>query len=159
MSQIEPISPTQNLFPATDVQTRFWYLEQMNSGSASNTVAVQWELRGHIEEAALRHSFDAIIERHEILRTSFVEIDGVVHQRVNDQSDFNLSIIDVRGLPEGERARRIEEIAKSSAREPFDLTVPNLMRVTCVQADTGRAVLLLAVHHAVFDGALDPRPW
>ena len=69
-------------FPATASQQRFWYLHQLNPDSVASNIAVHWELHGDCPAKTIERAFKAIIARHEILRTAFVERDGQLFQQV-----------------------------------------------------------------------------
>lgn len=139
-------------FPCTPAQARFWFVDQLQPGSASSNIAVQWELRGSFTHAAVEAAFQAVIDRHEILRTRFVERDGMPVQEVLDAVPVRLGVIDVRSLPEAEREARIAQIVRDLCTRPFDLRTPCALRMALVRFAPDRARLLLAAHHAVFDG-------
>ena len=82
-------------FPCSVAQERFWLLDRLDPGNASYNVAVRWRLEGKVSTDLLERAWLAIIERHEILRTVFLEVDGSPLQRVLPQSAFRLAEIDL----------------------------------------------------------------
>ena len=139
-------------FPLTPMQARFWFLARLSPDSVSSNVAVHWELRGRVRAESVRAAFERVVARHEILRTRFVESDGTARQQVLARAPFQLGTVDVRNLPEADRAARIAEIARGVAQEPFDLGAPSLLRAMLVRVSPERALLLIGAHHIVFDG-------
>ena len=140
------------LFPATSSQTRFYFLEQANAEFNGNNLAIQWELVGTFGNESVERALQAVIERHEILRTRLLERDGEIFQQVVDHVPFRLGIIELRNLPQTEQQARIKSIARELSADRFDLTKPCPLRVTLLRFAPDRATLLIAVHHAVFDG-------
>ena len=95
-------------FPLSANQMRFWFLDRINPGDASLNVAVRWELRGRLSTASLENAFHTVIDRHEILRTRFVETEDGPVQQVMDRAAFRLDVVDLRTLPAADHAARIE---------------------------------------------------
>jgi len=139
-------------FPATPGQQQFWFLDQLSPGDASLNIAIRWELRGALHSENLERAFRYVIDRHEILRTRLVEQDGVPVQQVLDRVNFRLGIVDIRTMPASEHATRMDDIAQQDAILPFDLAKAGLLRATLVRFSASRSMLLITVHHAVFDG-------
>ncbi|HEX7241304.1 MAG TPA: amino acid adenylation domain-containing protein, partial [Longimicrobiaceae bacterium] len=98
----------------------------------------------------LRASLDALVERHETLRTTFVEHDGAPVQVVHPPAPVALTELDLRHLPHGEREaeRRAEEVAL----RPFDLARGPLLRAALFRPGEEDHVLCLTLHHIVGDG-------
>jgi hypothetical protein len=101
---------------------------------------------GKLDIKALTDSFNAIIDRHEVLRTSFVVVDGQPRQANAYQVTFSIPIIDVRDEAE------VNRLALEETQQPFDLTRTPLLRVTLLQLGAEEHVLLLTLHHIIADG-------
>ncbi|WP_312796315.1 condensation domain-containing protein [Tianweitania sp.] len=147
-----PLPSVVDRFPCTQSQQRFWLLEQMAPGNTSANVALCWELRGSFQAETIEKAFRQVIDRHEILRTRFVEEDSVPLQEVVDHCDFKLSVVDLRTVPADQLEKRVASISKEEARISFDLSRACLLRATLLQLAAGRAYLLITVHHLCFDG-------
>jgi thioesterase domain-containing protein len=139
-------------FPASPAQARFWFLERVRPGRPDNAITLRWRVTGDLPTDALEAAFQAVIHRHEALRTCLVEDDGTPVQEVRDAVDFKLGLVDIRALPIDDHEARIARIAADMAVEPFDLGRPPLLRATHVRTGPGRATLLVTAHHCVFDG-------
>ncbi|MCC5962978.1 MAG: hypothetical protein JJU09_07610 [Rhodobacteraceae bacterium] len=86
-------------FPATSAQRRFWFQEQAKPGDPELNIAVRWEIRGAFKAADIETAFQQIAERHEILRTRFVEDAQDLWQEVVHQVRFRLGVVDLRPMP------------------------------------------------------------
>jgi thioesterase domain-containing protein/aryl carrier-like protein len=139
-------------FPCSTMQRQMWFLDQLTPGDPAQNVAMRWELTGRFQTASIERAFQAVIDRHEILRTRFVERDGDPVQEVVARFDIRPSHVDLRTTPAAERPLRIEEIAAVEAARSFDLSAPGLIRVVIVRAAGDHVTLLVVVHHIIFDG-------
>ena len=139
-------------FPVTTTQQRCWFLDSIEPGNTALNIAVRWEIRGKVAGASLQKAFQHVTDRHEILRTRFIERDGEPMQQVLDRVSFRMGELDLRTTPAADRLARIDEIAKAEGARPFDLSQPGLLRATLVRWEAERASLLITAHQSVFDG-------
>jgi amino acid adenylation domain-containing protein len=146
----QPAEPTD--FPCSVAQERFWLLDRLDPGNASFNVAVRWRLEGRISTDLLEQAWHTIIERHEILRTIFRDVDGVPIQRVMRHSPFKLAEIDLSNLPQDRQQSEGERIGIIEARAPFDLGAGPLIRATLLRFSPTVAILLVTTHQIVSDG-------
>ena len=110
-------------------------------------------LKGDLDKLALRLSLEEIVRRHEILRTSFVQVDGKPKQRFHETGNFELVERDLRETANGVATEeRINREQKEEATSPFLLSQPNLFRAKLLRVAEQEHILLLTFHHIVFDG-------
>ena len=140
------------LFPCSASQQRCWFIQALNPDSAVLNIALLWEIKGVFHTSTIERAFQTIIDRHEILRTRFVEKDGEPMQEVAEHHSFRLSIIDLTIIPEAERHDQAIVLGGLEARKPFDLTKMPLLRVTLLRLSASHASLLVTVHQIAFDG-------
>ncbi|XMB50532.1 non-ribosomal peptide synthetase [Pseudomonas fluorescens] len=148
---IHALSRQEDL-PQSLAQNRLWITWQLDPNSSAYTIPGALHLRGELDEDALRHSFQQLIQRHEALRTRFYERDGQAFQRVEASADFELPVIDLSDLPHAEREARAQQVREDQARSPFDLEKGPLLRVTLVRLDDEEHQLLVTMHHIIADG-------
>ena len=148
---IHALSRQEDL-PQSLAQNRLWITWQLDPNSSAYTIPGALHLRGELDEDALRHSFQQLIQRHEALRTRFYERDGQAFQRVAASAGFELPIIDLSDLPHVEREARAQQVREEQARSPFDLEKGPLLRVTLVRLDDEEHQLLVTLHHIIADG-------
>lgn len=140
------------VFPTTPVQNLFWYQNQTDPNPGAGNIDMRWDIRGKVRNDSIDGAIQTVAARHEILRTRFVEQDGLPRQEVLQRPDIDMASVDLQGIPAHLHENRIDEIACELATEPFDLTTPSLIRFTLVRTAPERASLLIVAHHTVFDG-------
>ena len=150
-SAIIPVSRDKDL-PLSFAQQRLWFLHQLSPESHSYNMLEALRLDGSPNIAALSQSLNELVRRHEILRTSFPTVDGKPIQLIAPPTALNLPIHDLQGLSADEQTDRIREMAKSIASQPFDLAVGPLIEFTLLQLSEQEYVLLLKMHHIIYDG-------
>ena len=150
-SGITPQSRLPNL-PLSLAQQRFWFLEQVEQGEGVFCIPVLLRLQGNLDIAALERSFQTLIRRHEILRTSFPDKEGTPTQVIAPGGDYTLPLIEVKGQTEHERLDALFQLVDESVLQPFDLRHGPLMKTTLFRVQESEHVLLVAFHHIVSDG-------
>ena len=151
--ETQPIAEDEvYVFPTSFAQRRLWFLDQFEPGSPYYNIPSAVRLRGKLNVRALERSVDAIVERHESLRTTFAMVDGEPVQVISPRSNVKLAVADLRDIPEDLREKEALELANREARRPFNLATGPLFRVTLLILDEEDTVLLLTMHHIVSDG-------
>ena len=138
--------------PLSSAQHRLWFLDQLEPGNHAYNLAHALEIRGALDVEALRQSFDAMVERHEILRTRFVDIDGTPYQRIDLPTRADWQLIDLSRLPTDRREAETSELLETESRKPFDLASGPLFRIRLLQISNDKFILLVTLHHIVSDG-------
>jgi amino acid adenylation domain-containing protein len=140
------------LAPLSFAQQRMWFLDQLEPGNTAYLIPGALTLEGDLDVAALGRALSQIVRRHEVLRTVFRVRDGTPYQEVRPAPDLTLAIEDLRALPERERQTEARRRALAGSREPMHLAEGPLLRVNLLREGERRHVLVVVVHHAVFDG-------
>jgi non-ribosomal peptide synthetase component F/thioesterase domain-containing protein len=144
--------PERTEFPCSIAQERFWLLDRLDPGNASYNVAVRWRLEGRVATDLLERSWLKIIERHEILRTTFHEVDGAPIQRVAPKAQFRLNEVDLSTLSPEQRQPEGDRIGVLEARAPFDVASGPLIRVTLLRFSPTTSIILVTSHQIACDG-------
>ncbi len=131
-------------------QQRLWLLDRLDPGSATYTIAGTLAFEGPLEVTALSRSLDAIVERHEILRTTFGG-DGP-NQVIHAPAPVPLPRTDLSALDTTTVDLEAEHLARTIAYSPFDLQQGPLLRAHLLDLCGERYHLILALHHIVADG-------
>jgi hypothetical protein len=113
-----------------------WFLDRIAPGNTAYVLPAAWRISGALDTAVLRHSLDALIERHESLRTIFATVDGHPVQRILPELRLALPLADLRPLPADEREPELRRRIQAEARRPFDLVTGPLMRAVLFQLDS-----------------------
>ncbi|RKH21643.1 amino acid adenylation domain-containing protein [Corallococcus sp. CA047B] len=131
--------------PLSFAQERLWFLHQFHDDRAAYNMPMALRLEGTLDVAALEHGLQALVDRHESLRTSFPG-DGVPAQRIAPRLPVSFRTVEARSKEEA------DAVLKQEAETPFDLAEGLLFRALLVREDERHHVLLLNLHHIVSDG-------
>ena len=149
---IEPVPrDTQNL-PLSWAQTRLWFFEQFEGGTAIYNIPAAVQITGVLNINALEQSLKEIVRRHEVLRTSYHTVNGQPVQVISDDATVTLPVVDLQQLPFVEQSTVVRRLATLEAQQPFDLSNSPLLRVTVLRLHPQQSVLLLCMHHIISDG-------
>jgi len=131
----------------THGQRALWFLERVAPGNGAYHIVAAARVRGDVDGEALRRAFEALVARHEALRTVYPEIEGEPRARVLEESGLDFAEEDGSGWSEG---RALAWLAAEGYRA-FDLARGPLVRVRLLRRDGGGRDLLFAVHHIAAD--------
>ncbi|WP_139488457.1 non-ribosomal peptide synthetase [Brevibacillus dissolubilis] len=138
--------------PLSFAQQRLWFFDRLMPDSALYNIPSAMRIKGDLNVQAWEQSCQAIINRHESLRTTFTDLDGQAVQVLHPEIDWKLTFIDVRGMEATEKEAEVQRLAMEDATKPFDLTHGPLMRASLIQVEEQEYVFLLNMHHIVADG-------
>jgi alpha-ketoglutarate-dependent taurine dioxygenase len=144
---LEPVSRNRKL-PLSFAQRRLWFLAQLQPDSAFYNVATAFRIAGPLNTAALEAAIDALVMRHESLRTVFGVVDDEPVQIITEKQANVFSFIDLSNGSEAEA----RDLLKREAQQPFDLSRGPLFKATLVRLGPNDHVLLINLHHIVSDG-------
>ncbi|MBI1890864.1 MAG: non-ribosomal peptide synthase/polyketide synthase [Burkholderiales bacterium] len=133
-------------------QQRLWIVNQIDADSAQYNMPAAIDLHGPLNVVALERAIDAFIHRHEILRSLYVEQNGVPYQVIPEEVDFSLKNIDLSDLDATEQAAALAANTRQEALTPFDLARDLMLRATLVRLSSSRHTLLITLHHIASDG-------
>ncbi|MEH2305427.1 amino acid adenylation domain-containing protein [Nostoc sp.] len=138
--------------PLSSAQQRLWFLNQLDSNSALYNIAIGLRLVGTLNVVALEQSLKELIDRHEVLRTNFVTVDGKPTQIIQTQTNWTVAVVDLQHSPLTEQKTAAQKLLEQKAIEPFDLAHDALIRGTLVMLSSKEQWLLVCMHHVVCDG-------
>ncbi|PSM49202.1 non-ribosomal peptide synthetase [Chroococcidiopsis sp. CCALA 051] len=151
IESLDNISEEVFVFPASFAQQRLWFLDRLFPGTSFYNVPTTVRLSGVLDLKALEESFNEIVRRHEILRTNFGVQEGQPVQLITSHSKVFLKISDLQQLPASEREAAAQQAIAREIQQPFNLDRGSLLRVTLLQLDESEYVLVINLHHIVFD--------
>jgi amino acid adenylation domain-containing protein/non-ribosomal peptide synthase protein (TIGR01720 family) len=137
--------------PLTFAQQRLWFLNQLEPNSTIYNIPIAIRVTGRLNLAALEQSFNEIVLRHEVLRTTFALIDNQPVQVIHSAPTSIISVVDLRNLPVIKRETEVKQLIIEAAQCPFDLGVGPLLRTTLLWLDEEEYILLVVMHHIVTD--------
>jgi amino acid adenylation domain-containing protein len=140
-------------FPASPGQRWMWLLAEMDSGEPTYNIPWALWLDGALDIGALQQAWDAVLMRHEALRTTFRNDSGVPVQVVDDKpAAWPLVASSVEHLAAGEREPAALAMIRDLGRVPFDLATGPLVRTALIRLSPESHVLAVVIHHIVADG-------
>ena len=150
----ETIPPRQNNdnLPLSYAQQRLWFLQQLEPDNPFYNIPSALRLRGNLDVSILESCFNRIIQRHQILRTKFISIDGKATQIIAPELNLSLPVIDLSHLPAQEKQIEARRLINLEAQTPFNLETPPLLRTSLLRLDEAEYILLFTMHHIVSDG-------
>ncbi|MBI1295984.1 amino acid adenylation domain-containing protein [bacterium] len=138
--------------PLSFAQERIWFLEALHAGNAVYNEQSAFRLSGLLDVDALRHSMEWIVERHQVLRTVFTQINGRPMQVVLPKIDIALSVVDLRWLAADKQEAAVNRITTEEAQQPFNLETGPLYRTTLIHLAEDEYILVQTRHHIATDG-------
>ena len=133
-------------------QQRLWFLDQLVPNNPAYNVVMAFHTSGNVNLDIVEKSINKIIERHEVLRTNFKNIDGCGFQVVNEDVKLNLLIEDLKNIDANNKEEVFKVKAKKESEYIFNLSDEPLIRMTAFMMDEQKYIFLLNVHHIIIDG-------
>ena len=147
---IVPVPRDRDL-PLSFAQERLWFIDRLMPGLPAYHIPGAVRMRGELDREALERALNTIIDRHEVLRTTFEDKNGRPLQVIHPEMPLEIASVDLRELPEEERLGRALEIAREAVAVPFDLTRGPLLRTGLVELGEDDRLFYIVIHHIVYD--------
>ncbi len=144
--ELRPYSGDRSWSPLGLDQERLWILEQLHPGSVTYNISAGLRFAGTLDVAALTASLNAVIRRHELLRSSIEVRDEKPVLLIGDEPSGDVEFVDLTATPE-----RLEEAVRGFVRRPFDLAGGGLLRVAVFRTAEDEYHVIESMHHAVTD--------
>lgn len=138
--------------PLSHAQQQLWFLAQLEPGNPFYHGDLILELDGPLDRAALQVALQQLIERHEPLRTRFVQSDGHLCQGIQAAQPIECPFWVLQEQTPKHQAEAIRSRLDNLFELPFDLEQGPPLRLGLLQLDARRHLLILILHHIVFDG-------
>ena len=132
-------------------QSRLWLVEQINPVAGNYNIAQAYRILGPLDAEALRAALDAVLSRHEVLRTRLVKRDGMPQQIVAAHRPFKLPLLDLRTVDD-ETQRALDAFVDGLAFGAFDLAADDMLRAGLARTRDQEHVLVVTLHHIAADG-------
>ncbi|MCA2683033.1 MAG: amino acid adenylation domain-containing protein [Microcystis sp. M038S2] len=146
-SVISPVARSEDL-PLSFAQQRMWFIYQMDQQNSAYNEALTIRLTGRLNIDILEQTINAIIQRHESLRTTFPMVEGNPIQKIAPSLKIKLLVINLKDISQDQIDKQIiEELQK-----PFDLTQAPLLRCTLFDLGYENYILVNVFHHIIIDG-------
>ncbi|WP_420126752.1 amino acid adenylation domain-containing protein [Longimicrobium sp.] len=143
--------PRDGDVPLSFAQQRFWFVERIGGSSNAYILPQTLRLRGALDVDALRRALDALVDRHESLRTAFPLRGGGPVQHVLPALRIPLPLDDLSALPGPEREREARRFMRAEMETLFDLERGPVLRARLLRMAADDHVFLLSMHHIAGD--------
>lgn len=147
---ISPANRSQ-ILPLSLGQQRLWQLEQLQVHNTVHNLRAAFRLQGELDVAVLEQSLQAIVQRHEILRTEFPARGTQASQFILPELPLTLPLISLEHLSPAEQEQAVIAYAQAENQAPFSLEYAPLLRVKLLRLSATEHVLLRTTHHMVYD--------
>ena len=142
--------PSKQDIPLSWAQERLWFLHHLEGESGAYTIPFAVRLEGNLNVKALSGAIEAIVRRHEVLRTRFEIKDDKPVQVIDPNIAITLPVVDLQNV--ADPWKQVEQLAIQEAYKPFALARDPMLRVKMWQVAQQEYVLLLVIHHIAADG-------
>ncbi|MCG7755933.1 MAG: amino acid adenylation domain-containing protein, partial [Nitrosomonas sp.] len=145
-------SEAEEVIPLSFAQERLWFLSQLSPDGFSYNEAGAIELVGKLNIDAIEGGLREIVQRHEVLRTTFMaHANGQVQQIIASESHATIKRISLEALSSQQQSDHITQYISREVKKPFSLSAGPLIRFTLFQLDAERHILLVGLHHIIAD--------
>ncbi|EFP95682.1 non-ribosomal peptide synthetase [Vibrio caribbeanicus] len=155
-SNLEPIRniPHESYYPCTPLQLGIWAASEINKNAYAYNVPMVFKLEGKIDEKAVSLAYFTVIERHESLRTQFINTKEGLKQSVLDPDSLPLvnSFRSYDSIGQSDDMELLNKVIESESKYCFDLGSDSLSRLSYIRCDNSISYLVFNFHHIIFDG-------
>jgi amino acid adenylation domain-containing protein len=146
-------------YQLSPLQERLWFMERLNPGQPIYNEAEAVRVQGELNVEALERALNAVIARHEVLRTTIEAVDGVAMARVRESHVLRLKMIDLANGDAAERVAELERLLISEPRVPYHLEEEPAIRATLIRLGEQEHVFILMMHHLICDWSSEGVLW
>jgi amino acid adenylation domain-containing protein len=146
------VAPRHQELPLSYAQQRLWFADQLEQGSTAYNMPFLWRFEGELHALALQQAINHMVQRHEILRTTFPVLNGRPTQKIAAEMELALEEIDLQNLPPANREDEVRRIANMETTRQFDLVTGPLWSMKWLRLGATTHVLVGNLHHIVSDG-------
>jgi len=138
-------------YPVSNTQLRFWMQYQMGLKIVANSISL-FNLKEEIDSTIFESAIRLCIEKHEILRTAFIEVDKTPKQKILPATAIHFSLSSQDVTRSENWKKEVIQLAKTAYATPFDLAVAPLIKGLLLKVKEKKQVFILTLHHSIVDG-------
>ncbi|APR84357.1 Malonyl CoA-acyl carrier protein transacylase [Minicystis rosea] len=148
----------EDVLPLSPLQQGILYHTMLSARRDTYVVSIDWSIAGALDVPAFTAAWQAVVDRHSILRTALAweGLDGPV-QVVRRTAHLPIEHLDLRGLAPADQETRIDRFLADDRRRGFDITRAPLLRLTLLRLRDDAYRLVWSMHHLILDGWSLPR--
>ncbi len=142
----------QDCYDLSFGQQRLWFMSELEPDSPVYHITWSVKLTGQLDLDALQKTLNAIVTRHEALRTIFTLIDSKPVQIITENDQVQIPLIDLTDIPSDIQEDEVQNRLQEESRRPFNLSSDLMIRATLFKLQEQEFVLLFVLHHIATDG-------
>jgi amino acid adenylation domain-containing protein len=146
-----PVIERSGSLPVSYSQQRLWVLDRLNPRDVTYNMTSALRIRGALNFVVLEKVFATLVQRHESLRTRFVEVDGEPFQVIDPFSGWHLALVDCTTSPNESHDQRVQAAVNEFALSPYNLSTGPLFRAQVLKLSEDHHVLIAGMHHIISD--------
>jgi amino acid adenylation domain-containing protein/non-ribosomal peptide synthase protein (TIGR01720 family) len=149
--EYKPISqiPPNDNYKLSHAQSRLWFIEEMKPGLTVYNMEASWQIDGELDTRLVCKAFQLLVDRHEILRTTFDLFDGEIRQEVHPQKTMDFEEMDLTNMSNSNDFA--DTLQQKILDKAFDFKKGPLIRALLLKTDHQSFRLILVIHHIIFD--------
>ncbi|SHE59542.1 non-ribosomal peptide synthase domain TIGR01720/amino acid adenylation domain-containing protein [Seinonella peptonophila] len=154
MNRSIPVRSQREEAPLSYTQQRLWFLDRfMSENREVYNVPAAFQIEGiRLEASLMQRCVDRLIQRHEILRTTFIERDGIGQQIIHQTWQVPIDEVDLQALSDEEKQHAMMQYMQEQIDTPFALEREASIRFSLIRLNEQSSVLFFVGHHMVIDG-------
>lgn len=133
-------------------QQRLWFLDHFESGNSSYNIPVALRLEGRLNRDALQRSFDEIVKRHAVLRSTYKKSAAGGVQCVNAPAPVPIRVFEIKQGSDASSGAEVARLFRDEVTKPFSLSDDLMLRVSLAKLADDHHILYLTLHHIASDG-------
>ncbi|WP_158750021.1 non-ribosomal peptide synthetase [Acidobacterium sp. S8] len=137
--------------PLSFAQERFWFLQNFDPGTTAYNITASYLILEPIDRIVLELALRVLVERHEILKTRFIEQDGAPIQDIQHDLRPQLEFHDFIDLADHEKENACNDFIQTTSKWQFDLEKAPLLRVALIRCSENEHLVVLTMHHIICD--------
>jgi len=138
--------------PLSYSQQRLWFLDRLKPNDPSYNIPTVLRLKGSLKIEFIEKALNLIIDKHEILRTSFNENNGKPFQKITSSLKIAVNKVKIDEISTEHKIAELKDIIRRKSVIPFNLEELPLIRCELYELEDDDYVLFLLVHHIISDG-------
>ncbi|MBL6449152.1 amino acid adenylation domain-containing protein [Fulvivirga sp. 29W222] len=147
-----PVIAQRDYYDVSYAQKRLWIVSQFDGMESAYNIPNTYIFEGGFDRPAFEKACFALLDRHEILRTTFTQLDEVIKQKVHDSAGYGFEVgyVDLRG--EENSLENVQALMREQIKIPFDLEKGPLFSVNLFHLEEDKHLMLFVIHHIIYDG-------
>lgn len=140
-------------------QQSLWHLHQQGADAGAYNMVAAFDVAGVLDIPLLQQAFETIVERHEVLRTTYhsAQFDYAgerqsVRQNIEKPAPVHVLVLDYQALEPSSQHQQLQLALKRFADSRFDLQRDVMLKLCFAKLAPTQGVLMVNLHHIAADG-------